>query len=285
MPRQAKPPRLYLREKRRGKDGKITHPAVWIIIDGGRQFGTGCDARNIDGANQALAAYIAKKYSMAARSKPRDISQVPVADVLSLYVKDVLPKHGDLNASVKRIKRLAAFFGNKTLDGINGPICRAYAEQSSTDTVARADLVLLEAAINHHLREGLHHGIINIIKPPRRPPRERWLTRNEAAQMIWKAYRAKEVKFGKITNRRPRLHLARFIIVGIYTGSRADVIATASFERQPGDPTSTWTPACSIAGRRASLRRRNGDRLSRYRNAFWRTYGAGIALARAIPSN
>lgn len=33
-----------------------------------------------------------------------------------------------------------------------------------------------------------------------------------------------------------RRHLARFLLVGLYTGSRADVIVSASFERQPGRP-------------------------------------------------
>jgi integrase len=134
------------------------------------------------------------------------------------------------------MQRLGKFFAGKMLADINGPICRAYAEQSSTDTVARADLVALQAAINHHHREGLHDRVIKVWKPYRRPPRDRWLTRHEAAQMLWTAYRTKEVKFGKITDRHPRRHLARFLLVGLYTGSRADVIASASFEREPGRP-------------------------------------------------
>ena len=236
MPRQAKPPRLYLRQAQRDKDGRITHAATYIILDGGRQFGTGCGAHDIDGANKALAAYIGRKYTTIARSGPRQTNEIPVADVLTLYAKDVVPKHAHPAAAIGRITRLGAFFADRTLADINGPLCRAYACKQTSDTMARADLVVLEAAINHHLREGLHDRLIKVVKPDRRPPRDRWLTRSEAAQMIWKAWRAREVKFGKATERFPRRHLARFLLVGLYTGSRADVITSASFEPQPGRP-------------------------------------------------
>jgi hypothetical protein len=159
------------------------------------------------------------------------------------------------------MQRLGKFFAGKMLADINGPICRAYAEQSSTDTVARADLVALQAAINHHHREGLHDRVIKVWKPYRRPPRDRWLTRHEAAQMLWTAYRTKEVKFGKITDRHPRRHLARFLLVGLYTGSRADVIASASFEREPGRPYIDLATGMF----------------------YRRPCGAGTALAHAIP--
>jgi integrase len=236
MPRQAKPPRLYLREEQRDKDGRVTHAAAYIILDGGRQFGTGCGTHDIDGANKALAAYIGRKYTAAARSGPRQTNEIPVPDVLTLYAKDVVPKYAYPKPAISRLHRLGAFFANKTLADINGPLCRNYAEKQTTDTVARSDLVVLQAAINHHLREGLHDRIIKVVMPSRRPPRDRWLTRSEAAQMIWQAWRAGEVKFGKVTERHPRRHLARFLLVGLYTGSRADVIASASFEPQPGRP-------------------------------------------------
>jgi integrase len=236
MPRQAKPPRLYLRQAQRDKDRRVTHAATYIILDGGRQFGTGCGAHDIDGANNALAAYIGRKYTAAARSGPRHTSEIPVVDVLTLYAKDVVPKYAQPKPAIGRLQRLGAFFANKTLADINGPLCRAYAEKRTTDTVARSDLVVLQAAINHHLREGLHDRIIKVVMPSRRPPRDRWLTRSEASRMIWRAWRAREVKYGKVTERFPRRHLARFLLVGLYTGSRADVIASASFEPQPGRP-------------------------------------------------
>jgi integrase len=236
MPRQAKPPRLWLKPEQRDQDGRVTHVAVWIILDAGRQHGTGCGAYDIEGANKALVAYIGRKYTAAARSGPRDTNQIPVADVLALYAKDRVPKHANPRQAIAKLERLGAFFDGKTLADINGQVCRVYADQSSTDGVAREDLTTLGAAISHHLREGLHDRIIKVWKPARHAPRDRWLTRSEAARMIWQAWRAKEVKFGKVTDRHPRRHLAHFLLVGLYTGSRADVIASASFEKQPGRP-------------------------------------------------
>jgi integrase len=47
-------------------------------------------------------------------------------------------------------------------------------------------------------------------KPPRSAPRDRWLTRSEAARFLWAARRTE--------------HLKRFIMLGLYTGSRSGVI-------------------------------------------------------------
>jgi integrase len=236
MPRPASPPRLWKRSARRDKAGNVTHAAAWIILDGGRQFSTGVKADDLDGANKALAEYIGQKYTAAARSGPRRAENIPVADVLHLYLDDVVPKHSDPAQTKRRIQRLHKFFSPYFLGDINGQLCRAYAKQASTDSMARSELIVLKAAINYHLQEGLHDRVIKVVLPPRRPPRERWLTRSEAAQMLWRAWRTREVRGNKITTRFPRRHLAHFILLGLYTGSRSAVLASAAFEKEPGKP-------------------------------------------------
>lgn len=57
MGRRSKGTRLWLRSERRDSAGKITHEAVWFILDGGRQIGTGCGAEDVAGAENKLAAY------------------------------------------------------------------------------------------------------------------------------------------------------------------------------------------------------------------------------------
>src|SRR5262249_23250164 len=158
------------------------------------------------------ADYIGAKYSTEARSGPRETHEIPVADVLNLYARDVVPKHANANRkhAITKITRLGKFFSEKTLAHVNGQVCRAYAEQSSTDIVARDDLATLQAAINHHHREGLHDRAIRVWMPPRRAPRDRWLTRDEAAQMLRRAWRI------RVADRRPRRHLVRFMLVGLY---------------------------------------------------------------------
>jgi hypothetical protein len=53
---------------------------------------------------------------------------------------------------------------------------------------------LLRAAINHHAKEGLHRGIVRVALPPKGQPRMRWLTRSEAAKLLWVCWRAREVQ-------------------------------------------------------------------------------------------
>ncbi|MFZ0426102.1 MAG: hypothetical protein WAL80_24765 [Xanthobacteraceae bacterium] len=67
------------------------------------------------------------------------------------------------------------------LSEIKGALCREYVRTRTTDAAARRELEDLRAAINHHRREGLCSKIIEVVLPPERPARDRWLTRLEAA--------------------------------------------------------------------------------------------------------
>jgi integrase len=73
--------------------------------------------------------------------------------------------------------------------------------------------------------------------------RDRWLTRSEAAALLWACWRYREVqtrhrgalKNQKIeTEKRPLRHIARFILIGLYPGTRAGSIASASPYREDG---------------------------------------------------
>src|ERR1700676_3572772 len=77
----------------------------------------------------------------------------------------------------------------------------------------------LRAAINHHSREGLHRGLVRVALPEKGPGRDRWLTRSEAAALLWACWRYREVQTqhrGTLRNqkietgRRPLRHIARF---------------------------------------------------------------------------
>jgi hypothetical protein len=79
--------------------------------------------------------------------------------------------------------------------------------------------------------------VVRVSLPPKGEARDRWPTRQEAASLIWHCWRHREKQTihsgtskGKPanTNRRPLRHVARFILVGIYTGTRAGAIASAS---------------------------------------------------------
>jgi integrase len=233
MPYRSKGPRLYLRRARKDNTGE--HAAIWLIRDGSNQYSTGCPANDIAGAEKALAKYLASKHARAAREVgSRDPDQIPIADVLTLYLTEIVQKHARPEETKARIRELDKFFGNRMLSYITGDTCRAYVSQRSTDSAARRELEDLRAAINHHRRENLHDKIVSVVLPDERPPRDRWLTRSEAARLIWAAWRYREIQKGKQTDRRSRQHVARFILVALYTGTRASAVCGAAFERVTG---------------------------------------------------
>ena len=129
----------------------------------------------------------------------------------------------------QRITALLSFFGDKVLSDINGTLCRAYAEYRGTSGAARRELEDLRAAINHHRREGLCSAIVEVVLPEASPARERWLTRSEAARLLWAAWRYREHQRGKATDRRSRQHIAKFVLVALYTGTRASAVCGAAF--------------------------------------------------------
>ena len=232
MPARSKGPRLYLRPARHDKAGH--HAAIWIIRDGNHQQSTGCPAYDVSGAERALGLFITNKHVRAAGASKRDPGQIPIADILAIYLRDVVSRHSRPKETKSRIKALDSFFGDKLLSYVTGETCRAYVAQRSTDAAARRELEDLRAAINHHRREGLCDKIVEVVLPPERPHRQRWLTRSEAARLIRSAWRYREVQKGKQTDRRSRQHVARFILVALYTGTRASAVCGAALQATVG---------------------------------------------------
>ncbi|WKA29343.1 site-specific integrase [Bradyrhizobium roseum] len=145
------------------------------------------------------------------------------------------------------IRRLNEYWGDKWLSEINTRESKGYVRHriaaGGGEGGARRDLQILQAAINHHGCENLHYGQVNVWLPAKGNSRQRWLTRTEAAKMIWAAYRYREIqtihigpmKGQKIvTGRRPLRHIARFILIGCYTGTRASAIASAAKRQEFG---------------------------------------------------
>lgn len=249
MPRKSKGARLQLRSARRDSRGRITHQATWIIRDNGRDVFTGCTEAEVAEAEKALAGYIASKHKP--KRKVHDIEVIPVGDVLSLYLDAALDTlrqrfkvsedEEDTVASIRkfkaRIARLNDYWGAMMLDAVNGEECRAYTKHRGNAGGSRRDLEDLRAAIGHHNSEGFHRGIVKVTLPAKGEARDRWLTRKEAALLIWKCWRYRETqtvsrgvrKGQKIeTDKRPLRHIAKFILIGLYSGSRAAAIAAAS---------------------------------------------------------
>ena len=236
MPRPAKGTRLYLK-------GKGEH-AYWIIKDGDRRIATGCRAGDRAAAEIRLAAHIANRYAPA-RSK-RDLAAIPIADVIAIYLTDIVghkPDPAQRKRDAARAERLLHFFGKRTLADIRGSLCRQYRDARGSNGGARRDLQDLSAAIGHHHAEGFHVEDIRVWLPPAGEPRDRWLTRSEIARLVWSAWSAREhmrrSHADKSARRLPTAkrtgkHIARAILFAYYTASRPGDALRASFHLGAG---------------------------------------------------
>ncbi len=252
MPRQSKGARLYLKPAELAKDGSVRKQSTWIIRDGSSVVGTSCAALDREGAERALADYIASKYSPD-REKGRIAAGVLVTEVLKLYQDEVVPSHARPQKTDERLLQLAEWWRDKTLAEVTGKTCRAYvawrvgqpwksARPESTGNPARLvtaagarrELEDLRAAVNYHRKEGYCREVVEVTLPDRSPPADRWLTRSEAARLIWACWRHREIQKGMPTAKRPLRHLARFILVGLYTGTRASAICSAALTVRDG---------------------------------------------------
>lgn len=246
MPRPSKGPRLALQ---RPKDRKPT----WVIRDGQRTLGTGCDERDRGGAERKLAAYIVKKHNPQKAISQSDPNGIKIADALAVEIMRIasssIPEHRKREL-ITVCQNMGNWFGGRTVGDLDGELQQEYAAQRNasvmkkigdkrivvaTDTpapvAAYRDLKILAAAINRHIKHkvgGVQAKFRPVLPAPSKA-RERWLTRDEAAKMIWAAWRARQKSNGvghrgQLTAR----HVARYILVGIYTGSRNGDICNAA---------------------------------------------------------
>lgn len=242
MPRTSKGPHLWFRKERRDrKTGKLRENGVWLILDDGKHVSTGCTEAELSEAQVHLANYITERY--LAPRREQDIEGLVVADVLSIYDDDLGPKQANQRVYNGSLGRLNDWWGARTLAEITGDTCRAYVKSRGSPGGARRDLELLRAAVKHHAKEGLHRGVVNVWLPEKGQPRDRWLTRSEAAALLWYCWRKREMmtitrgpnRGQKLPTRRwPLRHIARFILLGLYTGTRAQAIAAASPQKVKG---------------------------------------------------
>jgi integrase len=194
MPRRSKGPRLYLDSKR----------GQWVVRDGPRFIRTRAGASDRDVAEKFLAEYIGNKY------RPTPSPTPLIADVLSVYASEVAPHKKTARNIAYNISNLLKWWGTKTVAEISVKSCREYAATKLSQGAA-ADLKILKLAVAYwHQEYGPLQFQPSFWRPKGNPPKDRWLTRLEAAQLLRAA--------------RPYPYLRRFILLGLYTGSRPGVI-------------------------------------------------------------
>jgi site-specific recombinase XerC len=203
MPNAAKGARLYLR-------GRAGRKRSWVVLDTGREVATGCDEGDREQAEKALADYIARKYH--APHGPHNPDQMTIGRALEIYGNERAPHVACPERIGYAIDALEPFWGELPVSAIKGETCRAYvrSRNSVKEATARRELETLCAAINYCHKEGYLLYAPRISFPKKATAKTRWLTRHEAARLLWAA--------------RHVPHLRTFILIGLYTGTRSGSI-------------------------------------------------------------
>jgi integrase len=206
MPRKKKLARLWLR-KTNGRNPR------YVILDAGREIETGFGVDFERDAEERLSQYLAKR--ARPNTQQRDASKITAAEIMMLYMKDVAPMTASPALIGYHATALLKFWGRKSLSQINGTSCRDYAidrGKAVSQSTVRRELETFQAAINHWHRESPLAAVPVITKPAKGVRRQRYLTRQEVAKMLWTARRLKH------------WHIARFILIGVYTGTRHEAL-------------------------------------------------------------
>ncbi len=181
------------------------------------------------GSERCFETYLKTKHDPRA-GRGGDPNAVKVADAISVYWTERAQKLSRPDAIRRRLDNLLDFFGLHVVADLNGTLQRQYVEQRGFQSAARRDLEDLAAAINWHLRDKVGGAIQQFrpVLPDAAEARDRWLTRSEAAHLIWTAWRARQRHRGGSLGPYIGKHVARFILIGLYTGTRSGAICGAA---------------------------------------------------------
>lgn len=202
MPMPAKGARLLLR-KRAGRE------PVFVIKDSGEpERSTGTADRGQ--AEDALAEYIAGKKR---KSGPSAAAEMTIGDALDIYAAEHAPTLAAPERQGYAISALLPFWGDKAVSAVKGATCRRYAADRGVSAgTIRRELNCLAAALAYCEREGYLIAAPKVTLPDKPETNQRALTRDEAAKLL------------RAARRRGQHHIARFILIGLYTGTRKEAI-------------------------------------------------------------
>ena len=327
MSRRSSGVRLWLEPEEFDANGKRRRFATWVIARRSRKIRTGRPPEGHAGAEKFLAEYLAIKYGGPSRERGRHPDRKSsILDALNIYLDRQAPRKsrtcprrpssGCFNARRFLAARTNARGRERPAD------CRAYVEhgapitaleveQSPTKTgqaararsrlsAARRELEDLRAAINlpPHAKDCAPNSCAVRSAGQAGQSRERWLDAFGGGPADFgRAWRARQIIGDKDTRRAVGRHVARFILVGLYTGTRSSAICGAAlmptigrghvdldggvfYRRAIGPPADEKAPDASKLPTRllAHMRRWQRQGLSRKLIVEWN--GRGVASVR-----
>ncbi|QPF86978.1 site-specific integrase [Bradyrhizobium genosp. L] len=195
MPRRSSGPKLWFDRKR----------DTFTIVDGRSRHRTGFGPTEIGGAEGALREYIEKKHEPAKSPTPF------LADIIATYAEEHVKHLVSGKHIAYDLRNLAKWWGTKRISDISSSSCKAYIAHRDAGACSRRELSFLNAAMQHWKTNHAPTIALPKIKlPPKPEPRQDFMTRKQAARFL------------RLARRTP--HLARFFLIGWYTGSRRGAI-------------------------------------------------------------
>ena len=191
------------------------------------------------------------------RAGPSDPAAILITDVLNEYAEQRGSKVAAPSRIAYAVLALTDFFVGNCVADVTPQTCGRYVEERCRSVISdsgevekrgcsagtvRRELGVLRAAINYAFKNGRITRPVTVDLPDRPEPRDRWLTRTEAAR-LFKAARTPQA----------RLYLPLFILIAIYTGRRKEAILSL---RWPQVDLDRRTINFDLAGRRRTNKRR-----------------------------
>jgi integrase len=218
MPRRNQGARLRFLDKRG------SYYITWTEHGRSRERSTGTADR--EQAEIALAEFIHQRTRAAG---PRDPAETLITDALADYALEQGPRTAAPWRIGHAIDALTRFWEGRTVAEITRETCGRYVvARGRSSGTSRRELGVLRAAIHHAHREGRLTRTVAVHLPDGAEPRDRWLTRDEAAGLLRAALREPRV----------RLYLPLYVLISIYTGARKEAI-----------PSLRWSQVDLSAGR------------------------------------
>jgi integrase len=178
---------------------------TWAVVwrEGGQTRRSALGTADRQEAETGLAAW------KHARENVRPEGTLTVGRILSAYLdarKQVIPR-----------PKLAAHFGAYLPEHVTQKAVDDYAKhRGAAPATAKTELGLLSTALNYAYRQKWIERPVAFDLPQGSPPRERWITKAEAAGLV-KAAKA--------------IHIKTFIALAAYTGARAGAILDLTWDR------------------------------------------------------
>ena len=168
-------------------------------------------------AEAALGQFLADRRASSYQG-PQPAESVMIAEVLADYNDERGADQAQPTVVAGRIGKLLDFFLTDPVASITSKRLKDYADFSKVKPgTLRRELGILRAALGYAVQEQRLLRAPYVRLPEAPPGKERWLSRTEAAQLLWQC---------RNTRSDTRLYLPLYVRLALYTGARPGALKT-----------------------------------------------------------